>query len=211
MEELLKKIQAAMYTGNKTKVEKMAREALSAGIDPLKIIEEGMRPGLSRVGNAFDVGELFLPELVGAGEAALAVSDLVVEALGEGEEIPRKGTIAMGTVKGDIHTIGKSMVTTMMRVDGFDVIDLGVDVSPEEFLAVAHKVEAIGLSSLISLSTKYMEETIRKVSDEYPNVTIIIGGAAVDNELASAFGVLYGADAASAPGIVEEKLNKRLQ
>ena len=114
MEELLKKIQAAMYTGNKTKVEKMAREALSAGIDPLKIIEEGMRPGLSRVGNAFDVGELFLPELVGAGEAALAVSDLVVEALGEGEEIPRKGTIAMGTVKGDVHDIGKNLVKLML-------------------------------------------------------------------------------------------------
>lgn len=211
MEGILKKLQDAMYAGNKIEVERLAREALSGGIEPLKVLEEGMRPGLSRVGDAFEAGDLFLPELVGAGDAALVVSNIIEEALGEGEEIPRKGTIAVGTVKGDIHSIGKGMVITMMRVNGFKVIDLGVDVSPEEFLEVADKVEAIGLSSLISLSTKSMEETIKKVSPKYPDVVIIIGGAAVDPALAKAFGVLYGADAASAPGIVEENLRQRQQ
>jgi 5-methyltetrahydrofolate--homocysteine methyltransferase len=211
MEGILKKLQDAMYAGNKIEVERLAREALSGGIEPLKVLEEGMRPGLSRVGDAFEAGDLFLPELVGAGDAALAVSNIIEEALGEGEEILRKGTVAVGTVKGDIHTIGKGMVITMMRVNGFKVIDLGVDVSPEEFLEVADKVEAIGLSSLISLSTKSMEETIKKVSSKYPDVVIIIGGAAVDPALAKAFGVLYGADAASAPGLVEENLRRRQQ
>ena len=211
MEGILKKLQDAMYAGNKIEVERLAREALSGGIEPLKVLEEGMRPGLSRVGDAFEAGDLFLPELVGAGDAALVVSNVIEEALGEGEEIPRKGTIAVGTVKGDIHSIGKGMVITMMRVNGFKVIDLGVDVSPEEFLEVADKVEAIGLSSLISLSTKSMEETIKKVSPKYPDVVIIIGGAAADPELAKAFGVLYGPDAASAPKIVEENLRKRRQ
>jgi len=135
----------------------------------------------------------------------------VEEALGEREEIPHKGTIAVGTAKGDIHTIGKAMVITVMRVNGFKVIDLGVDVSPEEFLEVADKVEAMGLSSLISLSTKSMEETIKKVSSKYPDVVIIIGGAAVAPALAKGFGVLYGADAASAPRIVEENLKQREQ
>ncbi len=209
MEGILKKLQDAMYAGNKIEVERLAREALSGGVEPLKVLDEGMRPGLSRVGDAFEAGDLFLPELVGAGDAALAVSNIIEEALGEGEEIPRKGTIAVGTVKGDIHSIGKGMVTTMMRVNGFKVIDLGVDVSPEEFLEVADKVEAIGLSSLISLSTKSMGETIKRVSAKYPDVVIIIGGAAVDPALAKAFGVLYGADAASAPGIVEENLKRR--
>lgn len=209
MEGILKKLQDAMYAGNKIEVVRLAREALSGGIEPLKVLDEGMRPGLSRVGDAFEAGDVFLPELVGAGDAALAVSNIIEEALGEGEEIPRKGTIAVGTVKGDIHTIGKGMVITMMRVNGFKVMDLGVDVSPEEFLEVADKVEAIGLSSLISLSTRNMEETIKKVSSKYPNVVIIIGGAAVDPALAKAFGVLYGADAASAPGIVEENLQRR--
>ena len=211
MEGILKKLQDAMYAGNKIEVARLAREALSGGIEPLKVLEEGMRPGLSRVGDAFEAGDLFLPELVGAGDAALAVSNIIEEALGEGEEISPKGTIAVGTVKGDIHTIGKGMVITMMRVNGFKVIDLGVDVSSEEFLEVADKVEAIGLSSLISLSTKSMEETIRKVSHKYPDVVIIIGGAAVDPALAEAFGVLYGADAASAPRIVEENLKRRWQ
>lgn len=206
MEEILKKIQDAMYKGDKVEVERLTQEALSARLDPLKIIEEGMRPGLIRVGEAFEVGELFLPELVGAGDAALAVSDLVIEALGEGEEIPCKGRIAIGTVKGDIHSIGKGMVSTMMRVNGFEVIDLGVDVSPEEFSQVADQVDAVGLSSLISLSTKNMEETIKQLKAKYSNIIIIIGGAAVDPALAKAFDVLYGADAASAPRIVAEQL-----
>lgn len=209
MEEILKKLQDSMYEGNKVESERLAREALSSGIEPLKVIEEGMKPGLTRVGDAFETGDLFLPELVGAGDASLAVSNIIEEALGKGQEIPHKGTFAIGTVKGDIHTIGKGLVTTMMRANGFKVIDLGVDVSPEEFLEVADKVEAIGLSSLLSLSTKSMEETIKRVSPKYPDVVIIIGGAAVDPALAKAFGVLYGADAASAPGIVEENLRRR--
>jgi methanogenic corrinoid protein MtbC1 len=211
MQGILKKLQDAMYAGNKTEVERLAREALSGGIEPLKVLEEGMRPGLSRVGDAFEAGDLFLPELVGAGDAALAVSNIVEEALGEGEGLPRKGTFAIGSVKGDIHTIGKGLVATMMRVNGFKVMDLGVDVSPEEFLEVADKVEVIGLSCLLSLATESMEETIKKVSAKCPDVVIIIGGAAVDPALAKAFGVLYGADAASAPRIVEENLKQGWQ
>jgi 5-methyltetrahydrofolate--homocysteine methyltransferase len=209
MEETIRELQNALYAGDKAKAAKITKQALAGGMAPLKLIEEGMRPGLTRVGEAFELGELFLPELVGAGDAALAVSDLIADALEEGEEIPLVGTVAVGTVKGDIHSIGKGMVTTMMRVNGFDVIDLGVDVSPEEFLAVASQVDAIGLSSLISLSTKSMEETIRQLKAKSNDTVIIIGGAAVDPTLAKTFGVLYGADAASAPSIVAENINKR--
>ena len=212
MEEILKQLQDSMYEGNRVESERLAREALSSGIEPLKVIEKGMKPGLTRVGDAFETGALFLPELVGAGDTALAVGNIIDEALGERKEtIPYKGTFAIGSVKGDIHTIGKGIVATIMRVNGFKVIDLGVDVSPEEFLEVADKVEAIGLSGLLSLSTKSMEETIKKVSPKYPDVLIIIGGAAVDPALAKAFGVLYGADAASAPRIVEENIKQRRQ
>lgn len=208
MEDILKRLQDALYEGRKNDAERLTREALSDGIEPLKVIEEGLRAGLSRVGEDFEVGDFFLPELVSAGEAALGISNIVEEALGEGKANPDKGTFAIGSAKGDIHTIGKSMVTTMMRVNGFKVIDLGVDVSPEEFLEVADKVDAIGISSLISISTRSMEETIKKLSQNYPEVVVIIGGAAVNPVLAKTFGVLYGADATSAPKIVEEKLTR---
>ena len=209
MMNILLKLQDALYEGRKNDVEMLTREALLGGIDPLMIIEDGLRAGLSRVGDDYEVGEIFLPELVSAGEAALGISKLVEEVLGEGKAHLKKGTFAIGSAKGDIHSIGKSMVTTMMRVNGFNVIDLGVDVSPGEFLEVADKVDAVGISSLISISTRSMEETIQKLSKYYPEVVVIIGGAAVDPALAKAFGVLYGADAASTPRIVEEKLSER--
>lgn len=209
MEEILKKLQDSIYEGDQIESEKLAQEVLSSGIEPLRIIEEGMNPSLAHVGNDFEAGELFLPELVCAGNAALAVSNVVERAVGAEKEIPTKGTIAIGTVKGDIHTIGKNLVCTMMKVNGFKVIDLGADVSPEEFLGVADKVGAIGLSGLLSLSTRSMEETIKKVSAKYPDVTIMIGGAAADPALAESFGVLYGPDAASASRILGENLNER--
>lgn len=210
MEETLRKLQDATYAGNMVEAECLAREALSCGMDPLKVIEEGMKPGLLRIGDDFEAGVLFLPELISAGDAALAVGDIIEEVLADAKEIIQyKGTFAIGTVKGDVHTIGKSIVATMMRVNGFKVMDLGVDVSPEEFLEVADQVEAIGLSCLISLSTRSMEETIMKVKSKYPDVVIIIGGAALDPARAKSFGVLYGADAASAPRIVEENLERR--
>lgn len=212
MEETLKKLQDSIYEGDRVESEKLAQGALSSGIEPLKVIEEGMKPGLARVGDAYETGELFLPELVGAGDAAVAVGNIVEEALGAGEEVPTKGTFAIGTVKGDIHSIGQSIVSTMMKVNGFKVIDLGVDVSPEEFLEVANNgVDAIGLSALLSLSTRSMKETIEKVSAKYPDVVIIIGGATADPALAKAFGVLFGPDAASAPRILEENLKQRRQ
>ena len=209
MEDILKKLQDAVYKGDKVESEKLAREALSTGVEPLKIISEGMRPSLERVGDAFEAGEFFLPELVGAGDAAVAIGNIVEEALGAGAGVLAKATVAIGTVKGDIHSIGKNLVITMMKANGFKVIDLGVDVSPEEFLAVADKVDGMGLSGLISLSTKHMEETINNVSARYPDVVIVVGGAAVDPALAERFGVPYGADAASAPKVFEENLKQR--
>ena len=206
MEDILQSLQNAIFDGNKSNSESLTRQALSSGIPPLKIISDGLQPSLLRIGDAFESNEIFLPELVCSGEASLTVSNVVEQALSSGEKIPTKGSIAIGTVKGDIHSIGKSLVTTMMKVNGFKVLDLGVDVSPEEFLDAAGDVQAVGLSGLLSLSTRAMEETIKQVSAKFPNVLIIIGGAAVDPALAKAFGVLYGPDAASAPRIVEANL-----
>jgi len=209
IKEILGKLQDSIYAGNIVESEKLAQDALSSGVEPLKVIEEGMRPGLARVGDNFKAGELFLPELVCAGDAALAVGNLVERALSAGEEMPTKGIFAIGTVKGDVHSIGKSLVCTMMKLNGFKVIDLGVDVSFEKFLEAASNVDAIGLSGVLTPSLSNMEETINEVLAKYTDMIIIIGGAAVTPELAKTFGVLYGADAASAPEIVEGNLKHR--
>ena len=119
MEEIFTKVQDAIYEGDEEESERLAKEALSSGIEPLRIIDEGVKPGLDRVGDAYESGEFALPEIVTSGDAAIAVSRVVEAALSAGKEIPSKGTFVIGTVKGDIHSIGKSIVATMMRLNGF--------------------------------------------------------------------------------------------
>ena len=208
MEDVFKKIETAIYACNKAEAERLTRDAISSGIEPLRIIEEGMKPGIQKVGDDFENEILFLPELVGAGETAVVVTDIVEEALTGSSNVPVKGTFAIGTVKGDIHSIGKNLASTMMKVSGFKVTDLGVDVSPEEFMEAAESADAIGLSGLLTLSLRFMEETAKQIAAKFPEKVIIIGGAATDPALADTFGVFYGPDAASAPKIVEKHMKK---
>jgi 5-methyltetrahydrofolate--homocysteine methyltransferase len=177
-------------------------------VNPLDIIEKGLRPSLDYLGKEFEEYRVALPELVVAGDIATEMGRLVEEALLEGQEIPMKGSIAIGTVKGDIHSIGKNIVGVMMKAYGFKVIDLGADVSPEEFMEVASEVDALGLSGLLTLATRSMKETVAKVVEKYPEKIIIAGGAAMDTDLADRIGVHYGPDAASGVRILEKIIMK---
>ena len=204
MEKILTELRGVIYDGDDEKANELARQALDQGIDPMRLINEAMKPALDKVGEAYDAGEFALPEIVCCGDAALAVGDLVDKALGAGKGMVTKGTFAVGTVKGDIHSIGKSVVATMMKVSGYKVIDLGVDVSPEEFLEAAENgADIIGMSGLVSLSIKSMEASCKLIQEKYPETRIILGGAAIDPSVAKVFGVMYGSDAASCPKILQ--------
>jgi methanogenic corrinoid protein MtbC1 len=211
MKDILERLRESIYEGDEIESEKLAREALSKGIAAQKIVEEGLRPGLTRLGEEYESGEVALPELALAGDAALVVTQTLEEALKEGEEIPVEGTIAVGTVQGDIHSIGKSLVVAMMRAVGYRAIDLGVDVGPEEFLEAASKVDVIGLSTFISISIAYIENTVQQITSTYPDVAVIIGGAAATPALAEKLGVLYAADAFETSKVIEEELKGRRQ
>ena len=204
---ILEKLREAIIEIDKDESMKLAKEAVDGGIDPLLVMEKALRPGLDHLGKEFEEFRVALPELVVAGDIATDIGKIVEDALIGGGEIPVKGSIALGTVKGDVHSIGKNIVVVMMKAYGFKVRDLGADVDPNEFLEVAEEVDALGLSGLLTLSTRSMKETIEKVQDRYDEKIIISGGAAMDPDLADRLGVLYGPDASSGVKILEEALS----
>ncbi len=204
--EILDQLREAIVGLKGDEAAKLAKEAIKSGIDPVKVVEQGLRPSLDEIGVAFEANKIFLPELVAAGKIAGVVGDIVEAELKGDKDVLTKGTIALGTVKGDIHSIGKNIVAVMMKAFGFKVVDLGVDVTPEEFLEKAPDVDVIAMSGLLTTATKSMRATIEQLSEKNSDKLVITGGAAMNPELAKALGVMYGPDAASGVRMLDEAL-----
>lgn len=158
------------------------RSALDAGEDPLAIIEE-LREGMAEVGRKFEAKEYYLPDLIMSSEIFKGAIALIEPRLGGAVE-QKRGAVVMGTVKGDIHDIGKDIVVTMLRVSGFDVHDLGVDQPPEAFTAKARETGAkvVGLSGLLTVAFDSMKQTVEAfdAAGMRPGVKIMIGGGPVN-------------------------------
>jgi 5-methyltetrahydrofolate--homocysteine methyltransferase len=163
-----------------------ADEWLGRGVDPLVVLDACSR-AMEIVGERFEAGEYFLPELMMAGEILRQISDRVKPSLGRPVEIARRGTVVIGTVKGDIHDIGKDLVVFMLEVNGFRVIDLGIDVAPERFVDAIREwqPQVVGLSGFLSLAFGSMKETIDAIAiaNLRYRVKIMIGGGQVDEEV----------------------------
>lgn len=175
---------------------------VSAGEEPFEIIEKGIMQGMDIVGEKFQSGEYFLPELLLAARAVEACSS-IVKPLIKGEQDRIKGTIVMGTVAGDIHSLGKDIVITTLESGGFRVVDAGVDVPADEFIKAVRTEEAriLGLSALLTVTMVKMEEVIKALHDEsdLAHVKVMIGGAPVDQQFAESIGAdAYGKDARDA-------------
>jgi 5-methyltetrahydrofolate--homocysteine methyltransferase len=205
-EDVLKQLREAILGLDGERAKALTTSAIKAGIAPLDVVESALRPSLEQLGDDFEAEKIFLPELVAVGNIAGDVGDIVEEAMLGDESAPKQGAIALGTVKGDIHSIGKNIVAVMMKAYGFRVNDLGVDVSPEEFLDAAPEADVVAMSGLLTTATRTMKDVIERVSDQYPGKVIITGGAAMNPELAKALGVLYGPDAATGVRMLGETL-----
>lgn len=208
-EGILEKLREAVLALDSKSARRYARRALESGIDPVDIVENALRPGLESIGREFEASKVFLPELVAAGDIASEIGGILERAMVAGRELPSRGSVALGTVKGDIHSIGKNIVGVMMRAEGFRVIDMGVDVSADDFVKAAAEVDAIALSGVLAAASRSMKEIADKVSAQYPARVIITGGAAINPELAMALGVLYGPDAARGVKMLGEALQNR--
>jgi len=182
----------------------LARRALAEGIDPLEAIQRGFVAGVQQVGTAFGCGEAFLPDLVMAGEAMkAAVAVLDPELAKRGEQRQTLGRVVVGTIKGDIHDIGKTLVGTMLAASGFQVYDLGVDVPPERFAEKAREVDAalVGVSALLTTTMVNQKAVIEALEDLglCPRVRVMVGGAPVTRAFADQIGAEgYAQDAVGA-------------
>ena len=186
-EDLQAKLTIALHDGDAEEADALAREILETGIDPLLLIQAVLVPTLNEIGQKFQDFQIFLPELVMAGEAAQAVSTLVEEAtLKTGKASTIVGTVVLGQVEGDVHDIGRNIFGTLLKSHGFKVIDLGRNVRPSAFLDAAEKEQAdiVGLSALMTTTMPAQKRTINLfaevgVRDRYK---LIIGGGPCSQE-----------------------------
>ena len=197
------KLSEAILALNKEGVLEMVKQDIDAGRDPLELVEEA-RLGLEEVGKKFETGEFFLIELIRAAQvfqAAAAVFNPAIKQLHGG--IEAKGKMVIGTVAGDIHDLGKNIVAILLECKGVEVIDLGVDVPPEKFIAVLKETAApvLGLSALITTAFESMKDTVDAIEQAglRSQVKIMIGGGPVNQEVAEYSGADdWGADAQEA-------------
>ena len=183
-------------------------EAMLNEKQPLAIVDEYLIPALDLVGKRYEEGTLFLPALIRSAETARASFDALRAAMSRtSTESLSRGKIALATVKGDIHDIGKNLVKALLESYNFDVIDLGRDVASEEIAqrVLEQDIRLVGLSSLMTTTVQSMEETIRQIRKVKPDAKIMVGGAVLDADSASGIGAdYYGRDAKEAVGIAQE-------
>jgi corrinoid protein of di/trimethylamine methyltransferase len=210
-EELFAAMKQSIIDGDEEAAAAVAQRALAAGIDPLEAINQGYVTGMSYVGDQFSAGEMFLPDMMLAAEAMkAAVAVLEPEMQKRGMHRTMLGKVVLGTVKGDIHEIGKNLVATMLSASGFEVFDLGVDVPFEKFVEKAREVNAdlIGVSALLT-TTMTGQRTIIEMLDDMglrPRVKVMVGGAPVTRSWAQEI----GADGTSEDAMGAVALAKKL-
>ncbi len=197
---MLNAMQEALITGKKAEVEALVDQALAAGTPAAKILNEGLIPGMERLGVQFKNNEVFIPEVLVAARAMHAGLAMLEPRLAKDGVKPR-GVVVIGTVKGDLHDIGKNLVAMMLRGNGYKIVDLGVDVAPEKYLeaAKANGAGAIALSALLTTTMVQMKNVVDAVGKSGLGVPVVIGGAPVTRDYADQIGAHgYAPDAASA-------------
>ncbi|KKK86424.1 hypothetical protein LCGC14_2763390 [marine sediment metagenome] len=202
--EILIKLKESILTFDETIAEKTAQEAINIGMDPLIAVEDGLVSGLDVIGEKYENDEIFLPELMMAANTfQTAMGVLEPEINEKGQKRAKKGVVVLGTVKGDIHKIGKDIVTLLFRTGGYEVHDLGEDVDLFTFVEMAKKVnaDAIGLSALLTSTLPGQKDVIDALTQDgkREKYIIIVGGGATTPEWAENIGAdLYAENAQSA-------------
>jgi 5-methyltetrahydrofolate--homocysteine methyltransferase len=206
--EILEKISESLQRGEHEQVAQLTKQAIDAGLSATQILNDGLLPGMAVIGRRFGAHEIFLPEMLLAARAMNAGIDLLKPLFIAGE-MPTQGKVVIGTVKGDLHDIGKNLVGIMLKGAGFEVVDVGSDVAAEVFVdaAEAEKASVVGLSALLTTTMTGMKEVVDLVKARglQDKVKIIVGGAPLSKAFADEIGAdAYGYDASNAVEIVKE-------
>jgi len=206
----IKELAEAIINGNRDRARALTERALADKVDPQRLINEGLIAGMSVVGDKFKNNEFYVPEVLIAARAMHASLDLLRPLIAE-HGIEPVGRVAIGTVKGDLHDIGKNLVAMMLEGAGYEVNDLGVDVKPEQFIEAIKekKAQIVALSALLTTTMPGMADTIKALNEAKVRnrVKVMIGGAPVTQSYADEIGADgYAADAASAVDKANELL-----
>lgn len=214
-QEILENLNIAIINGDQQSARENAQKALDEGLDPLEAVDDGLSKGMEVVGAKFEKGDVFLPELLMAADtfnAAMEILGPVIEA--NKQKTSKLGTVLLATVKGDQHNIGKNIVATVLETNGFEVVDIGIDQSTLNIIEAAqnHKVDFIGLSSVMTTTMPYQKEVIDTLTemDLRDKFLVLVGGGPVSQNWADDIGADgYGETAMDAVGIAKNLLSKK--
>ncbi len=201
----------AVIAGQEARVKELTQAAINSGAEPLAIINEGLIAGMNVVGASFKSGQMFVPEVLMSARTMAAGMELVKPLLA-GQEVPTAGKVIIGTVKGDLHDIGKNLVAMMLESGGFNVVNLGIDLAPEKFVQAVkdYQPQVVGLSALLTTTMLVMKDVIELLKEEglRDKVKVVIGGAPISYDFASEIGADgFAPDAASAVDLCRKLLS----
>lgn len=203
---ILGSLREAIINGDEREAPRGVSDALGQQFPARRILEEGLLAGMTEVGRRFREGEYYLPEVLVAAEAMKAAMAVLTPAL-KAQNVAARATAAVGTVRGDLHDIGKNLVAIMLEGAGFEVIDLGVDVPPERFVEACRqrRIDLVAMSALLTTTMPEMEIAIKTLRAELPHPPpVIVGGAPVTQQYADRIGAAgYGRDAASGADVAK--------
>jgi len=210
--KILEEVADEVQKGNSASVEELTKKALSQDISAEEILNNGLVGGMNIVSEKFKNNEIFIPEVLISAKSMNSGLEIIKPILAE-EKVKTKGKVVIGTVKGDLHDIGKNIVAMLLQGAGFDVVDLGADVSKEKFLEFVknERADILGMSALLTTTMIYMKETIETLKNAglRENVKVIIGGAPVTESYAAQIDADgYAPDAASAVDLTKKLLNE---
>ena len=210
-EDLFKQMAQAVIDGDDDEATALALQALEQGVDPLEAINRGYTAGMDVVGELYSTGDYFLPDLILGGEAmkaALATLEPALKASGQAREV--RGTVVLGSVKGDIHEIGKSLVGSMLSANGFEVYDLGIDIEADVFVTKAREYNAdiVALSALLTTTMLHQRDVIELLAEAgfRERVKVMVGGSPVTKGWADQIGADGFAEDAAGAVVVAKKL-----
>jgi len=208
-QEMFDKLAQAVIDGEPEDAEELAGQALEQGLDPLVCINEGLTQGMDRVGELFASGEYYLPDLIIGGEAMKGALAVLEPALTGGQEREVAGRVVLGTVKGDLHEIGKTLVGTMLTANGFQVTDIGIDKPADEFIAAVKEANAtlIGASALLTTTIPEQQKIVEALVEAglRDKVKVMVGGAPVTQAWADKIGADgYAEDAIGAVSVAKK-------
>jgi len=208
MSELFEKLSTAVLEGDAEKAHKLVERGLKQGLSPKEILDNGLIVGMDEVGARFKRGDMFVPEVLMSADSMAAGMEILRPLLAEsGAEM--LGKIVMGTVKGDLHDIGKNLVSMLCEGAGFEMVDIGFNAEPEKFIDAikTHQPQVVGMSAMLTTTMRAMGQTIKAIEEAglRDKVKIMVGGAPVDKDFADAIGADgYGSNAPSGADLAKQ-------